>query len=350
MNFTAKIAISAICAIIIAFSILFIVDFFQQYSIQNNTRGFSKILGEEDQEKITQTKFLSQHFDPNRNKIYLIGSSHIKPLNTTYIQEELLKNNQGFDVYNLAIGADTPKERLKSLDLLISSKPKIVVYGISYRDFTDLFPSGQSTSKPASLLPDAHDFFNEISTKLFSNYDLGFMENPKLVTLTALKILENNVDESIKKKANENNLLVRPYPNALFNDSQNDVPKSDAELKNIFLVEGASFNGIGNYNKNVNLIALKEIVAKLQQNNIEILIFITPQSKYYLDAMPSSEKKALDTLLQNLAKDSKVKIYSLQDKYKDLPIWSDPQHVAIFNNTQIYSKDVSKIILEGINQ
>jgi hypothetical protein len=342
--------ISAICAIIIAFSILFIVDFFQQYSIQNNTKEFSKVLDQEDQEKITQTKFLSQHFDPNRNKIYLIGSSHIKPLNTTYIQEELLKNNQDFDVYNLATGADSPKERLKSLDLLISSSPKIVVYGISYRDFMDPFPSGQLESKPASLLPDAHDFFNEIPTKLLSNYDLGFVENPKLVTLTALKLLENYVDESIKKKSTESNLLVRPYTNALFNDSKNDVPKSDVELKDTFFVEGASFNGIGDYNKNANLIALKEIIAKLQQNNIKILIFTTPQSKYYLDAMPSSEKTSFDTLIQNLSKDYKVKIYSLQDKYKDLPIWYDPQHVAIFNNTSIYSKDISKIILEGINK
>ena len=349
MNLTLKIALCAIFAIILAFSILVIVDFFQEYSIKNDVKGFSKTLDVEAQEKIAQTKFLSQHFDPYKNKIFLIGSSHIKPLNTTHVQEQLSKNNQNFDVYNLAIGADSPQDRLKSLDLLISSKPKIVVYGISYRDFMDQFPSGQSESKPVSLLPDPHDYFTEISMKLFSNYDLGFMENPKLVTLTALKLLENNVGESIKKKTNENNLLVRPYPNAFFNESRSDIPKNDADLKNMFFVEGATFNNISDYNKNVNVIALKEIITKLQQNNIKIIIFTTPQSKYYLNAIPSYEKTAFDTIIQNLEKDCNVKIYSLQDKYKDLNVWYDPQHVAIFNNTQIYSDDVTKIILGEIN-
>ena len=312
-------------------------------------KEFLKNPGGEETESITQINFLLQHFDPNQNRIFLIGSSQIKPLNTTYIQQELLKNNKNFDVYNLGIGADSPKERVKILDLLISSKPKIVVYGISYRDFMDPFPSGQSTSKPISFLSDPHDFFNEIATRLFSNYDLGFVENPKLVTLTALKFVENDMGTFIKKKSNENVLLVRPYPNALFNDSKDDIPKSDIELKNTFFVEGATFNELGNYDKNVSVIALKEIISQLQKNNIKIIIFTTPQSKYYLNAMPSSAKTNFDTFVQNLEKDYKIKIYSLQDKYEDLNIWYDPQHVALFNNTQIYNEDVAKIILEEIN-
>ena len=345
MNFTLKITLYAICAIILAFSILVTVDFFNQYQIQHDGKGFSKILDVIGQEKIAQTKFLSQHFEPNKNKIFLIGSSHIKSLNTTYIQEQLSKNNQDFDVYNLAIGADNPEKRLNSLDLLISSEPKIVVYGIAYRDFMDQSFSEKLENKPVSLLPDPRAFFYELSTKLFSDYDLGFMENPKLVTLTALKLLENNVNELIKKETNENNLLVRPYPNTFFSESRNDIPKNDSELKNMFFVVGATFNEIGDYDKNVNVIAFKEIIDKLHQNNIKIIIFTTPQSKYYLNAMPSSAKNTFDNLVLHLEKDSRVKIYSLQDKYKDLEIWGDPQHVAIFNNTSIYSTDVSKMIL-----
>ncbi len=117
----------------------------------------------------------------------------------------------------------------------------------------------------------------------------------------------------------------------------------------MFFVEGVTFNKISDYDKNVNVIALKEIITKLQQNGIKIIIFTTPQSKYYLNAMPSSGKTAFDTIIQNLEKDYKIKIYSLQDKYKDLNIWYDPQHVAIFNNTQIYSEDVAKVILGEIN-
>jgi hypothetical protein len=344
LNLTLKIALGVIFAIIIAFSILVMVDFSHYYLIQNDVKEFSKESDSQQPEKIIQTKFLSQYFEPNQNKIFLIGSSQIKPLNTTHIQEQLSKNNQDFEVYNLGAGADSPQERLKNIDLLISSKPKIVVYGIAYRDFMDQSPLEQSETKPISLLPDPHDFFNEISTKLFSSYDLEFMENPKLVTLTILKSLKYNVNESIENKTNENNLLVRPYPNAFFNENTNDVPKNDADLRNAFFVEGVTFNKIGNYDKNVNVIAFKEIITKLQQNNIEIIIFITPQSKYYLDAMPSSAKVAFDTLIKNIEKDHKIKIYFLLDKYKDLDIWYNAQHVAIFNNTQIYSTDISNII------
>lgn len=348
MNLTLKTSLCATCAIILAFSILVAFDFSQQYIIQNNVNRFSKILDVEQSESITQTKFLSQHFEPDKNKIFLIGSSQIKPLNTTYIQEQLSIYNQNFDVYNLGIGADSPQKRLKNIDLLILSNPKIVVYGIAYRDFMDQSSLGQLESKPVSLLPDPHDFFNEVSTKLFSNYDLDFMENPKLVTLTALKSLKNNLSKSIEKKTDENDLLVRPYPNAIFTASINDTPKNDIDLRNTFFVEGVTFNKIGDYNNNVNIIALKKIITKLQQNNIDVIIFTTPQSKYYLDAMPISAKIEFDTLIQNIEKDHQVKTSSLQYKYKDLDIWYNTQHVAIFNNTQIYSTDISKIIIEGI--
>ena len=344
MNLTLKIALGVIFAIITSFSILVMVDFSHYYLIQNDVKEFSKESDLEKPEKIIQAKFLSQHFEPNQNKIFLIGSSQIKPLNTTYIQEQLSQKHQNFDVYNLGIGADSPQDRLKSLDLLISSKPKIVVYGIAYRDFMDQSSLGQLETKPTSLLPDPHDFFNGISTKLFSSYDLEFMENPKLVTLTILKSLKYNVDESLENKTNENNLQVRPYPNAFFNENPNDIPKNDMELKNTFFVEGVSFHKIGNYDKNVNVIAFKEIITRLQQNNIVVIIFITPQSTYYLDAMPSSAKIEFDFLIKNLEKDLNVKIYSLRDKYKALDIWYNAQHVAIFNNTQIYSTDISKII------
>ncbi len=113
----------------------------------------------------------------------------------------------------------------------------------------------------------------------------------------------------------------------------------------MFFAVGATFNQIGDFSDNADVIAFQKIINKLQENNIKIIIFTTPQSKYYLNAMPDSAKNTFDDLLNYLEKNSKVKIYSLQDKYKDLEIWDDPQHVAIFNNTQIYSMDVSKIIL-----
>lgn len=330
---------------VLAFSILITFDFFQYYQLQNNGKDFSKILDLIGQEKITQANFFSEPLESNENNIFLIGSSHIKSLNTTSIEEQLSKNNQDFVVYNLSIGDDRPESRLKNLDLWISSNPKIVVYGISYRDFMDQPFSKQLKNKPNYLLPDPNSFFNEQIKELFSHYDLEFMENPKLVTFTALKLFENNINELGNKEFDKKNSLVYPYPNTFFEVRQDEFPLSDHELKNKFSAVGASYNSIRDFSNNVNVIAFQKIINKLQENNVKIIIFITPQSKYYLNAMPNSAKDTFDNLVDYLEKNTKVKIYSLQDKYKDLEIWVDPQHVATFNNTQIYSKDVSKIIL-----
>ena len=346
MNSSIKISLYAICSLILAFSILITIDFFQYYQLQNDGKNFSKILDIIGQEKVAQANFFSEPLESNSSKIFLIGSSHIKSLNTTHIQEQLSNNNQDFDIYNLAIGADSPEERFKNLDLLILSEPKIVVYGIAYRDFMIQSFPGQLDNESISPLPDPNFFFNKQIKELFSNYDFDFMENPKLVTLTALKLFENDLKKSLRNETQ--NLLVYPYPNTFFKESKNDVPLTDIELKNMFFAVGATFNSIGDYNNNVNVISFKKIINKLQENNIEIIIFTTPQSKYYLNAMPSSAKNTFEDLLDHLEKNSKVKIYSLQEKYQDLEIWDDPQHVAIFNNTQIYSKDIAEIILNEI--
>ncbi len=203
MNLTIKISLYAICSVVLAFSILITVDFFQYYQLQNDGKDFSKILDIIGQEKIAQANFFSKPLEFDENNIFLIGSSHIKSLNTTFIQDQLSKNNQDFIVYNLAVGADSPEERLKNLDLLISSKPKIVVYGIAYRDFmVGLFDSGQLDIK-STLLPDPNSFFNEQTKELFSHYDFDFMENPKLVTLTALKLFENNMNELMNNESDK---------------------------------------------------------------------------------------------------------------------------------------------------
>ena len=68
MNLTLKISIYAICAMVLSFSILIIVDVSYQHIIQNDPNDFVKILDVEPPEKILQTKFLSEHIGSNKNK------------------------------------------------------------------------------------------------------------------------------------------------------------------------------------------------------------------------------------------------------------------------------------------
>ena len=41
-----------------------------------------------------------------------------------------------------------------------------------------------------------------------------------------------------------------------------------------------------------------------------------------------------------------ISIYFLHDEYMNSEIWRDSQHVAINNNTQIYTKDILEILLK----
>lgn len=66
------------------------------------------------------------------NKIYFIGSSFVEyGINASEVERGL---NYSYKAYNLGISADT-KNRIVELDALLKSKPKIVVYGVSYNSF-----------------------------------------------------------------------------------------------------------------------------------------------------------------------------------------------------------------------
>jgi len=177
-----------------------------------------------------------------------------------------------------------------------------------------------------------------------------FNDNPKFVTLSLIK---NIVQEDDVDLSQEQNYLLYPdefvpYPNSYFTIAPYNVNvKSDEELKQHFLTHGASFKGLGSPSKNEKVIALKQIINTLHNNNVKVIVFTTPHSKYYLDAMPENEKISFKNTLKSIEHDTGVKIHSLEEKYRDLELWNDPDHVALTHN-RIFGDDVTKIILDEI--
>ena len=107
--------------------------------------------------EVAENKFFSKDFD-NNNKIILIGSSHVGQLNTTKIKEIVnLNQKPNYEIFNLAYNTDTPTRRTIFSDKIILIKPKIIVWGISYRDF--------QTNTDENPLPDPkyllNNFFSE---------------------------------------------------------------------------------------------------------------------------------------------------------------------------------------------
>ncbi len=310
--------------------------FFQQYKIQDNV-----LTVQNDESYNMQKQFYTQQFDPSEKKIFLFDSSHIYGLNPKYIDKIISNNNyQNYHVYNLGLGSDTPTNRLKTIEMAISAKPEIVVYGIAPRDFQNpATENNPSLNTPTKLLPSpkqfVDDFFNIIENS--PEYNLNFLKNPQLTTLQSINRILPNSNEIH---------LFSPYPDTPFLriEKENTIIHDNYELEK-FQSYTAPFTEINEPEKNTELKALKDIINKLQENHIKVIIFTTPQHKFYLESLPNSYKESFNSILKNLSSTEHLQIYSLQYKYKDLKIWNDITHVAANENSTIFSQDIAKIIL-----
>lgn len=305
---------------IITFSILFV--FLDSFDTHKNEKNFPW-----------------ENLDPKK-KIFILGSSQVGQLDTDFIDEYVSKSSRGrYIVYNLATFSDDPTRRLGQLEGIISAKPVLVVYGIGFRDFG----TQRSTVNQQHPLPDTQKFFHNLLTlENFVHYDFSSFENPKLTTLTMFR----NSFGVVKECAMCNEPNTPFYSHDI---KHLEIIKSQYELKKD--VENGGYlliNKISPPEENQNVFALKKMIVDLQKNNIKVVFFITPHSRAYLDAMHDSEKQALNSILENISKESNVKIYSLEDKYADLNIWSIADHVAFTKDSIIYSEDVAKIILNEL--
>jgi hypothetical protein len=285
-------------------------------------------------EKLLQTSLLNSIKNNLSNKIFIIGSSQIKSLNTTHIHNYLHQNGHYYDVYNFGKAANTPNENLDLLTPILNNNPEFVVYGISYRDFMEKDSTSNFLRETIRLLN-----FDLIST----HYD--FLKNPKFSTLSLIK---NNIFQ-IKDVSEPKKKLFFPYPNSTFTISKDNMNiKNEQELKNHFLVHGATFKNLGDFTSNSKIMNFIEFINTLQKNNVKIILFTTPQHSNYINAMPDLSKNEFKELLIFLSNNLNTTIYSFDEKYVDNSIWNDPTHIAINQTGIIYSNDIGRIILENL--
>jgi hypothetical protein len=288
-----------------------------------------------------ENKFYSQ-LDHDKKKIFLIGSSHVGRLNQTDIQEYLHNNNVDYKVYNLAFGAEIPWDRLSYVDSIINAKPDLVVYGVGYRDFMDTALQFDSTIPQINLPNPSQDFKYGInSLGNFLHYDFDKFRSPQLVFRY---LIRDHFDLNIEQDTSiyEKTKPFYPY------DQREIIILNDTQLQKLAESWNFKVNSMPSYDKNQNAYALSQIVEKLKNNNIKVIIFSTPHSKYYTDKLPLKFIKEFDGILQRFSQDG-VHVYLLRDKYIDLPIWSDTHHIAVNPKALIYSTDIAKIILNETN-
>ena len=95
---------------------------------------------------------------------------------------------------------------------------------------------------------------------------------------------------------------------------------------------------------------MKRIIDKLQKNDIKVILFLTPHSKVFLDYFPENERVAFQEIIDNISVTKEISIYSEMDRYSELNVWNDHTHLSVNNNTNFYSKDIAKFILDEIEK
>jgi hypothetical protein len=280
-----------------------------------------------------------QDFYPNlvsdEKQIFILGSSQVVAINATRIDNYMSTSGYDYNIYNLAQISDTPKQRLATLDMIISSKPEIIVYGIGPRDF-----ESSSTDNVKNLLPDPRDFFTSFlnTHKNLFGFDTSLFTNPQLTTTKPIII---DLINTAEKKSD-----VIPYDGTPFMK----LTTAATIIKNDIPNTGLTYSDHNFSKENIDYISLVEIILKLQENDIDVILFIVPQHKSTLDSYSKDYVELFMLLLDELDETPNLTIHNIFSKYAELNIWADRTHIAINKNTIVYSDDVAKIIMEELKQ
>lgn len=319
MSEKEKIALAITISFFIVFSVLFIF---------NSSFGIPR---SETNKDVKNDPFFSKTFESNKNKIFLIGSSHMGMLNGTYINKEIYKKNSSYEVYNLAINGDHPSSRYSLLSKTILLHPKIVIYGLSYRDISN---QDDDISRP--VLPDIKSTIQEFAINQNIVYE---PINPLLITYGIFYTIQNKTE--IKS-----DLTIEKNPFIEYNIEDSKI-KSEIQLTQSN--SNPDIHRIDKSSKNMELVFLKKTIYEFQKNNIKVILLIAPLHHSYLDKIPKDSKDNFNQIITQLQDEFHLEVYDFTQRYSYLHIWTDESHVAINENSLIFSNDVIELILKEID-
>tara|TARA_B110000467_G_scaffold20303_1_gene17860 strand:+ start:89 stop:1030 length:942 start_codon:yes stop_codon:yes gene_type:complete len=307
-SMNGKISLAVTLAFIIALSSF--IPFYEEYRVPN----VWEIDDDPFFQKISQIK---------NEKLFIVGGSAVGQLNSTYINKVISDKFSNYAIYNLSYNADLPTQRLNSLESTIFTNPKIVFYGISYWSLSDYYNIGNS---------------NDPLQSLFKN---NFEINPKATTLNAFRtILGNYVELFPNQKHISDTTPFFPY--------SKDQMKINEESKFSLDIETTIKKVHQNPSNSEQLIALQDTIEILQKNKVKVVIFTVPLHQSYLDIVPENDKILFSETLENLSQKYGVKIYDFANSYSNQNIWNDSYHVALNQNSLVYSEDISQMIIEEV--
>jgi len=273
---------------------------------------------------------LNQKTDDEKKRIFFIGGSTVYSINAVHLNEKLSESEINFEVYNLADMSDLPTRRLNSIENIIDNKPEIVFYGLGYTNFEkfevkEFDPLSTFLNNPNEL------FRSSFELLLGEPLEEYFPRSPKDKSLTLLKYVLRGPDEHY-------------HPFISFNQAEIVDLEQIKKMKEPRYVDALE---VSNNDKEV--LALNSIIKKLQENNIEVVLFSFPYSSIMLENTESNELENFEKMLKNKQKQFNVDLFFLHDKYSNLNIWKDRLHIANNPNTLIFTEDILEKIIEVID-
>ena len=317
--------------IIVAISIVLLFPFslliISEQAIGNNIEQDITV------QEIIDSKFFSNDFSNNRT-MFVVGSSQTGALNVTKINDiissKIIDDEVPISVYNISLPGSTPFHELKHVDLIISSHPEMIFYGISYRDFH--FPVKSNTDNFSYI------DLQSISSKALSSSVIDIVpSNPQLLTRVVLRDIFQDKQKT-DVEINTETIPKTPF----YKYQKNPTTMLEEELRRS--IKGpTTWTGSVTQYKNIN--ALEEYIKQVTDNDIKVVIFQVPLQKYYLKSLSASQIENMNKLIEDLEKKHSIKTYDFREKYSELDIWDTPSHVSYQSHITQYVQDVSEMIL-----
>ena len=299
-----------------------------------------EILGDINYNKIQENFFLKE-FKISEKKIFIFGSSYTQALNTTEINSIIQKDCTFCKVYNLSIQGDSIQKRSEVIDSIISAKPEIIIYGISENDFSN--NENIEFDNSNHIFPNIKNLIsNEIDLTKYVEF-LEIPASPKDKTWNVIRQI--NKDSSINQK-------YTPYPNSPFLKilDANTISVSEMELRSLASNIPLTSGKINDPENNKNFQIMKKMINKIHEKNIKLILFMVPTHDYALSTQSKEFKKSFELIKEELINSSKVDVNPRFLNYSNMPIWHDLVHIAVNNQSLIYSEDIGNLILRELDK
>lgn len=294
---------------------------------------------------LARTKNLLNFYEhPSDGDIFILGSSLVREGVDANVVEDILKKRQiNHSVYNLAMNADTPLDRVCEVDNIISSRPKMIVIGISYVGLGNI----SIYNKDRVSLCFQRNQINKEMQFLFTDDEIKFVsQSPFEGFFDQRKYLFNSIIPPIPVQSSEanirKNLYLTNFKDPWFNIGNTTETKKNEARRSV--LRNRTNLDLLSEDLNSQKQAFQYTITKFQKNNIRVIVINMPLDPNYSSIINESSRHILSNFLNSTG----VLWYNYEREYPP-DYFFDNMHMNVAGRTD-FSPKVATIIADNLIQ